>query len=703
MGKPLSCMLVTIQAADGVKRKIVNESPFTIGRSIESPIFFPEPSISRNHLLVKNKSGKIWICDEKSANGTFINGERMTPGRLTLLDPADIVRLGKFSAEITIQSIERAYTEDVLDEVPLTEDDHSSILNLVQGAHAEAARLVEAGKEISDSLIFVSEERARAIEQEMAQNREKMLRQSELEAGQIIETAKEERQKLIARSEAEAAEIKSALIIKAHDEISRTHAEAAKAASEATQHLENAKAERLKLIAAAESEATILKNTLLLKAQDEVSRMHAEAKRVAKQDAEEIMAEFCAKTLLDLDSIIEDISKLKPVAAAQRREYESLNAEIAQLQQKVEGLRATGTLVNQNLREIEKKHYSINDEVEELEVRRKELLHAKEDLTQRTEDAERDLQKRLVESKELATKDLQRQTQAMEEEIHQLRIVQMEQFKAERTAAVAEIIRDRERLTKKILMAIESSMVKFIPAETWRKVARETEEQIVAHLTRDSLTTDSGAGLTPMIAKATKLRRSAHRRWLVQGLLAGMVLVFASERIYDRVMGDSDPMKTAAEDSARQQQEEMERRRFDPPQDEELRATYAGSVVYTKDFVTNYLHPDFQKKWLKTASSYFLKQWHVQEESVVEAIATVNTLVKTLEERKQAIHPDYVKDGLKKMDDLESETMARVQELLGSEVRLEAFHRLEKSTFLKFGVVREPASSPKDPSTNDEN
>jgi pSer/pThr/pTyr-binding forkhead associated (FHA) protein len=87
MGKPLSCTLVTIQAADGVKHKVVNEKSFTIGRSIESPIVFPEITVSRNHILIKNKRGKIWIVDDKSGNGTFLNGERLALGRLTPIEP----------------------------------------------------------------------------------------------------------------------------------------------------------------------------------------------------------------------------------------------------------------------------------------------------------------------------------------------------------------------------------------------------------------------------------------------------------------------------------------------------------------------------------------------------------------------------------------------------------------------------------------
>lgn len=683
-------MLVTIRTADGVVRKVVNESSFTIGRSIESAIAFTETNVSRNHLLVKIKRGKIWISDQNSANGTFKNGERLTPDHLTPIGPGDIIRLGKSSDEITIQAIERAFSEAVLDESSISVDDRASISRLVHGAHAEASRLVEVGNGIHENLLKAAEERAKGIEHNMMLNREKILRQAELEAAELIEEGKAERHRLLAGVQKEAEAIHSKVLAKAKTEAAQLISEAEKIVE---LRVQEATASRL--------EAEALFSDSIAKAKAAAEQLLIETEKLGEQRAEESAARLRAETSHEMDEQLQKTESLKQVLSGQQRENEALKASVETLTQQIESLRAEDTQLSQELVEAKTQSLSLAREVRDLEDRKKHLVHTVEDLAKRTSEADRELESSLLTKKDAVENELQRQTKALEEEINQLRIVRLEQFKAERSAAIAEIIRDRERLAKKILLAMETSIVKHMPVEAWRKIALETEHQITAQLTKGSLTADSSANLTPMIAEATRLRKRAHRNWLVQGLLAGMALVFVFDKFSESVTGDHDPMKTAAEDSARLQREDLERRRFDPPQDAELRETYAASVIYTKDFVANYLNQDFQKQWLKKASSYFLKVWHVQEESVVEAIATINTLVKTLEERKQAIHPDYVKDGLKKMDDLETETMARVQELLGSEVRVQAFRSLEKSSFTKFISVREPASVPSDPESAD--
>jgi hypothetical protein len=181
---------------------------------------------------------------------------------------------------------------------------------------------------------------------------------------------------------------------------------------------------------------------------------------------------------------------------------------------------------------------------------------------------------------------------------------------------------------------------------------------------------------------------------MIQGIVIGLLMLFGGQKGYEMVMADKNPMKTAAEERSRQMREDLERRRFNPPQDDQWRDSYVDLVIYTRDFAQQYQSEEFQKQWLKVASSYFVNKWRVQEEKTVQVISALHTLVGTLVERKQAIHPDYVKDGLKKMNELEAETMTRVKDLLGSEVRVEALKRLEKKTYMDFYSMRQPATQP---------
>lgn len=49
--------------------------------------------ISRKHCRIERKSGVYYLADEKSANGTYINGFRLEPGQLYQIGKGDIIRM----------------------------------------------------------------------------------------------------------------------------------------------------------------------------------------------------------------------------------------------------------------------------------------------------------------------------------------------------------------------------------------------------------------------------------------------------------------------------------------------------------------------------------------------------------------------------------------------------------------------------------
>lgn len=68
-----------------------------VGRSIDCDIIIPDESdtVSRQHMVIKfNPFGKMTISD-KSSNGTFVNGKRITKGASIPVTRNDEVRLGK--------------------------------------------------------------------------------------------------------------------------------------------------------------------------------------------------------------------------------------------------------------------------------------------------------------------------------------------------------------------------------------------------------------------------------------------------------------------------------------------------------------------------------------------------------------------------------------------------------------------------------
>ena len=52
----------------------------SFGRGSEADHRFADDGLSRLHATIYREDGRVWIVDENSSNGTFVNGER-GPGR----------------------------------------------------------------------------------------------------------------------------------------------------------------------------------------------------------------------------------------------------------------------------------------------------------------------------------------------------------------------------------------------------------------------------------------------------------------------------------------------------------------------------------------------------------------------------------------------------------------------------------------------
>lgn len=69
------------------------EEDVTIGRSKKNTIMIKDPYISKNHLSIVKDEGNYYLEDLSSANGTFINGDRIMD--VVMLKNGDTIRLGQ--------------------------------------------------------------------------------------------------------------------------------------------------------------------------------------------------------------------------------------------------------------------------------------------------------------------------------------------------------------------------------------------------------------------------------------------------------------------------------------------------------------------------------------------------------------------------------------------------------------------------------
>lgn len=81
----------------------LNQKILFIGRASSFGKFEQDPEISRKHLLVKvNDQGEIFIEDQGSTNGSFLNGKRITG--MHLVRPKDEVKVGTSTVFIHTKS-----------------------------------------------------------------------------------------------------------------------------------------------------------------------------------------------------------------------------------------------------------------------------------------------------------------------------------------------------------------------------------------------------------------------------------------------------------------------------------------------------------------------------------------------------------------------------------------------------------------------
>jgi pSer/pThr/pTyr-binding forkhead associated (FHA) protein len=91
---------------DGSERRL--EEQIAVGRDEVCEVRLGGKTVSRRHALLVQRDGRWWIADTGSANGTFLNDDRLPPGVALQLHHADRIRLG---AEVLVFSEPSALTD----------------------------------------------------------------------------------------------------------------------------------------------------------------------------------------------------------------------------------------------------------------------------------------------------------------------------------------------------------------------------------------------------------------------------------------------------------------------------------------------------------------------------------------------------------------------------------------------------------------
>ena len=86
-------------------RYLLDSDVTTVGRHPEADIFFDDVTVSRRHAEITRTGGFFELVDQRSLNGTYVNGERVD--RAVLDDGAE-VRIGKFRLNFFVSPVDRS-------------------------------------------------------------------------------------------------------------------------------------------------------------------------------------------------------------------------------------------------------------------------------------------------------------------------------------------------------------------------------------------------------------------------------------------------------------------------------------------------------------------------------------------------------------------------------------------------------------------
>lgn len=193
----LHCAIATIKTSEGSTQKVVDGTAFSVGRAPDCVLSIPDVGISRIHILVTIKRGEIYISDQGSSNGTFINGEKIESKRLIHIKPSDEIKLGKSDVILQFGCLEKHFKTDYIAESLLPIDEKNHLQSLIKASQHKAQEIVSMAQTQAEQLNRLTAEKARNTENQTLLMQEEILSKANVESQQIISDTKRKTAQMI--------------------------------------------------------------------------------------------------------------------------------------------------------------------------------------------------------------------------------------------------------------------------------------------------------------------------------------------------------------------------------------------------------------------------------------------------------------------------------------------------------------------------
>ena len=253
--------------------------------------------------------------------------------------------------------------------------------------------------------------------------------------------------------------------------------------------------------------------------------------------------------------------------------------------------------------------------------------------------------------------------------------------------------REQESLANDIHQRVWKVLLQDVHEDVFKRNKKGTLQQIKDTISERlmGMVSSHNTEATVNVEALKKKTVQQQLQWVMTGFAVALMLIFAAWYVQEQLKNKT----FASEAEAERKSQEAARlaRRFQPEQDYQIRETYVDAVIYTKNFSQAYADQETHDRFVKASSDYLYRQWRIEEEKTIEVLAVAKALVMTLDKRRKEIHPDFVKENIEKMRQTENESTARMKELLGTNVKFEAFKKFENRFFAGEVAKRLPANT----------
>lgn len=815
MAKFQKVCLIRFQLDGHLIERVYDQNPIFVGRSTEAHVSISDPSVSRLHLEIFVRHGRVWVVDLGSANGSFINNVRLEPKSKTAYNPGDLLQIGNKMITVGIDMYEKAFDIQHIKTSSLNVDEREQLMGFIQAAHAEAHRIHQLTKEQAEQLLKSTEAKSASIVSQANLNADDIISMANNEARRIVQDGQKRHDELVTRSLDDAEVKMREILAPTYEEKERILANAALESKKLmTQIQEEAQQKAATIIASAESEKVEILEQYDLQAQQKISEAEKEFQLIVEEAqilAERIVTEAKAEaaqlsdlrlaaqekkkeisqlelSLIETEKITKEkiqqsenlcLSKIEEIETTTKEkilllekkmseaheqsnkkkteldralnEYAlQISVKKSELDQSVdkykeeaqtkkeeldEGLQIFSEEIGEKKRAIQKEIAEIQFELKEkgkdlkmldediasAEKHKQSLITSidlgKVELAKGKEIRESSLievdqaKKALEEHKqetELQLKDMREKTyKSVEEyrskeiaEIDKLKLQEIQALKIQQAEALNALNAKKGDLVNQLLSAVEAQILNLVkpslPKEfNWSPITAEIQSTIKMDLEEMIFRTAQGSDVQDPQRTQTQLHRT-HRRikWMAASIAAVLTLVMiipkSREQIYSYFSEHG--VNQAAKNFSDQLQAERSRV-YKPERILEWKESYTDAILYSHGYSELKLDPVRQDKWIRKLHEFLFSQLRVDEDSVVKLVSQETALISTLKEQADKIHPDFVTERVKKMKELEAESVQKMKEIIGSEELYGKFKNFSKDYYEQEMSQRTPAQT----------